>query len=77
MLDWFRKQSAGNKLITVSAIGLLVGLGLCGASGLPTDPTHPELVIYAAFAVFWLSALGLIVAFVWAAFSGLMTKRDK
>jgi len=58
--------------MTLSAIGLLVGLGLCGVGGALMDRNNLVFVYDLGIGVFWLSALGLVIALVWAAFKGFI-----
>ena len=60
MREWFRKQSGPEKLVAISAAGLLVGLGLCGAATqLPAAAQNVLLGIGALS--FWTSVLGMII----------------
>lgn len=58
--------------MTLSAIGLLVGFGLCGVGGALMDRNNLAFVYDLGIGLFWLSALGLVIAFVWAAFKGFI-----
>ncbi len=66
LLDGNKERSfTPEKLLTISAAGMLLGFGLCGA-GLATvriEIATPFLV--AASVAFWGSALGLVVGALW------------
>ncbi len=64
MFEDFKDSSFSAKLLTILVVGILLGLGLCGAgAGMSESYSKLAGVFLTVGAIsFWLSLLGLIVA---------------
>jgi hypothetical protein len=71
MANFLKGQSALYKLTAISAAGLMVGFGFCGAGTLLPQRVMDVFFVIGAV-VFWLSVLGIGVSLVWWVIDGLM-----
>ncbi len=70
MFSEWKHTSAMAKLLTISAVGMMVSLGLCGAfSALPGMGSGRVYFLIFGAVLFVISLLGLIVGLFWAMFS--------
>jgi hypothetical protein len=61
--------------MTVSAVGLLLALGLCGAGSVFKDNTS-SIFFGIAVATGFVSLLGLVVGLVWAVLRSIIGRRE-
>jgi hypothetical protein len=77
------KSFTPEKLLSISAAGLLVGIGLCGGgtmlasySGRSVFSAVPGLLAFAGTVCLFGSLLGLVVGLVWAVLRSIFGRRE-
>ena len=72
-----KRKNYGLRVLAVSAVGLVLGFGLCTAAVMSGGGKYGDLLGQASATVYGLSAVGLLVGIVWAIVTAVGNSRPR